>query len=137
MNTLAFFILGLLFGWLIEWIIDFMYWRKRYKQVEQENTSLKEQVKALETEKAKQPKPQAKKTTRKKTQKDDLKRIVGIGPVISKKLNEAGINTYEQLAKLTPKRLENILGDLIKRLSDEDDLIRQAKKLASEKKSKA
>lgn len=139
MKILAFIVLGLLIGWLIEWIIDWLYWRKQYKRVENENAVLKEQIKVLKAEKEKQPKPRAKKATRKKSkpQKDDLKRIVGIGPVISKKLNEAGINTYEQLGKLTPKRLEDILGDLIKRLSDEDDLIKQAKKYAKEKKSKA
>ena len=137
MKILTYIILGLLIGWLIEWVIDWLYWRKQYNRVEQENASLKEQIKTLETEKANQPKPQRKKAIRKKPAKDDFKRIVGIGPVISKKLNEAGIDTFEQFAKLTPKRLESILGDLVKRLADEDDLIRQAKKLAEEKKHKA
>ncbi|HAV75907.1 MAG TPA: hypothetical protein DCX53_00990 [Anaerolineae bacterium] len=137
MKTLAFFILGLLFGWLIEWIIDWFYWRKKYQQVRQENENLKQQVASLEAEKQSQAKPHLKKSPIAKPKKDDLKRILGIGPVISKKLNDAGITTFEQMADLKPNQLENILGDLIKRLSDEAGLIAQAKELARKKKSQA
>ena len=34
MNTLFTFILGLLAGWLIEWLIDYFYWRRRYAEKE-------------------------------------------------------------------------------------------------------
>ena len=137
MKTFAFFILGLLFGWLIEWIIDWFYWRKKYQQVAQENETLKQQIASLEAEKQSQPKPRAKKSTSAKLKKDDLKLISGIGPVIAKKLNEAGITTFEQMAKLKPNQLEDILGEMVKRLSDEAALIAQAKELARKKKSKA
>ena len=139
MKTFAFFILGLFFGWLIEWIIDFMYWRKRYKQIEQENADLKEQIATLQAEKATSPKPRAKKSTpsESKPRKDNLKVISGIGPVIEKKLNQAGITSFEQMAKLKPNQLEEILGELVRRLADEADLIVQAKDLAQKKKSKA
>ncbi len=48
-------------------------------------------------------------TRRKLNAKDDLKRIVGIGPGLEKKLNQSGIYTYRQIAELTYaeiKRLE-------------------------------
>lgn len=64
---------------------------------------------------------------------DDLKVIKGIGPVISKMLNEAGITTFEQLGALDVTRLRAILGDMIERLSDEESLLEQARQLAQRK----
>ncbi len=61
---------------------------------------------------------------------DKLSKIKGIGPVIEKKLNEAGIYTYAHLGTLTPADLEAVVGEDIKRLADEDELIRQARELA-------
>jgi predicted flap endonuclease-1-like 5' DNA nuclease len=62
---------------------------------------------------------------------DDLIVIKGIGPVIARKLNAAGIYTFRQLAALTPVQLREIVGDVIQRLADEDDIINQAKELAA------
>jgi large subunit ribosomal protein L21 len=63
-------------------------------------------------------------------EKDNLKLIKGIGPAIEKKLNNAGIQTFAALAQLNRQDLENILGSQINRLQDENDLIKQAKKLS-------
>jgi large subunit ribosomal protein L21 len=65
-------------------------------------------------------------------QNDDLKAIKGIGPAIEKKLNNAGIYTFEALAGLSTQELENILGTT-RRLVQEGDLIEQAKQLARQK----
>jgi predicted flap endonuclease-1-like 5' DNA nuclease len=62
---------------------------------------------------------------------DDLVVIKGIGPVIARKLNAAGIYTFRQLAALTPVQLREIVGDVIQRLADEDEIINQAKELAA------
>jgi predicted flap endonuclease-1-like 5' DNA nuclease len=64
---------------------------------------------------------------------DDLEVIVGIGPVIAKKLNKIGIHTFEQLAAQTPDFLRQVLGDVIQRLADEASLIEQARQLALRK----
>ena len=64
---------------------------------------------------------------------DDLKVIKGIGPVIERKLNEAGIYTFEQLGNLTVSQLRRILGNAIERLSDEEALLQQARDLARRK----
>ncbi len=128
MKTVSFFVLGLLAGWLIEWIIDWLYWRRKYQQAQEENVALRERVASLEA------KPRRAATPAKaRSEKDNLKLISGIGPVISKKLYDAGIVTFEQVAELKPRQLEKILGELIRRLSDEEDLITQAKKLAEKK----
>jgi large subunit ribosomal protein L21 len=65
-----------------------------------------------------------------KSEKDDLKVIRGIGPAIERKLNTAGVQTFAALAALTTEELEAILGNQVKRLQNENDLIAQAKQLA-------
>ncbi len=88
MNIAVALVLRLLIGWLIEWIIDWFYWRRPRSEPAQKLT----EISAITS-------PQ--KTIRSKTppaNPDDLIAIKGIGPVISKRLNQAGIHTYEQLA---------------------------------------
>jgi predicted flap endonuclease-1-like 5' DNA nuclease len=63
---------------------------------------------------------------------DDLIVIKGIGPVISRKLNEAGIFTFRELAAITPERLREIVGNVIQQLANEEDILDQAKKLAAD-----
>jgi predicted flap endonuclease-1-like 5' DNA nuclease len=66
---------------------------------------------------------------------DDLEIIKGIGPVIAKKLNGAGIFTFEELAAIDAARLREIVGDVIQRLADEESLLKQAAELAAKKKA--
>jgi predicted flap endonuclease-1-like 5' DNA nuclease len=42
-------------------------------------------------------------------QKDRLEEINGIGPVFARRLNEAGIYTFAELAELTPERVHDIV----------------------------
>lgn len=65
---------------------------------------------------------------------DDLKVIKGIGPEIERRLHAAGITSFALLAELTPADLERILGDVIKRLSNEESLLDQARELAGKAK---
>jgi predicted flap endonuclease-1-like 5' DNA nuclease len=123
MNTLFTFILGLLTGWLIEWLIDLFYWRRRY--AEKEVTYVAQPASASRASSVVEVEPPAVKAA-----PDDLKVIKGIGPVIERKLNEAGIYTFEQLGNLTTADLRRILGNVIQRLADEDSLLQQARDLA-------
>ena len=52
---------------------------------------------------------------------------------LERKLNNAGIYTFDALAALSKTDLENILGSQVKRLQDENNLIAQAKRLAEER----
>lgn len=126
MNPVFTFVLGLLIGWLIEWLIDYFYWRRRYGEQEapsrMEKANVRRARSAVEVEQ-----PHVKVVA------DDLKVIKGIGPVIERKLNEAGIYTFEQLGNLTASGLRRILGNSIERLSDEEALLRQARDLARRK----
>ncbi|HSL44221.1 MAG TPA: hypothetical protein VK897_12365 [Anaerolineales bacterium] len=123
MNPLFTFILGLLIGWLIEWLIDYFYWRRRHAQTE--GGYVRQTGGVRRTPTIDQPKSQP--------IPDDLKVIKGIGPVIERKLNEAGIHTFEQLGGLTVAQLRRILGNSIERLSDEESLLQQARDLARRK----
>ena len=98
-------VVGVIIGWVIEWMIDRLYWRKKYTAI----------IRQLETK------------------KDDLKSIKGIGKIIERRLNKAGVFTFARLAELTQPELEKMVGNA-KNLSDEDNLIKQAKKLAKKKK---
>lgn len=90
-------------------------------------------VPSAPAERAAQMEPEKQEEQKKPETPDDLVIINGIGPVINRKLNEAGIYTFRQLANLTAAQLRAIVGDVIQRLADEDDIINQAKTLADQK----
>ena len=121
MNTAIALVLGMLIGWLIEWIIDWFYWRRpRQEPVVESITPA--------------PPPKMERFTKPPANPDDLTIIKGIGPIISKRLNQAGIYNYEQLAELTLDEFEEALGDLLQRFINERSILRQARELASKKK---
>jgi predicted flap endonuclease-1-like 5' DNA nuclease len=143
MSTTFAFILGLLIGWLLEWLIDYFFWRRR--RVEKK-TVLYEERRPVASEPAARVRHADVEATRssvsapseavmpaepaREIRHDDLKVIKGIGPVIERKLNEAGIFSFGQLGELKPADLRRILGDVIERLSDEESLLEQARDLA-------
>lgn len=139
MKPLFVFLLGVLVGWLIEWLIDYFYWRTRHEQrMAAANAPIPVPAapipaRAVEVAPAPEPVAVTPEPEAVTIVPDDLKVIKGIGPVISRKLNEAGIYTFEQLGALTADDLRGILGKLIQRLADEDDLLKQARKLARKK----
>lgn len=134
MNIAAVFVLGLLVGWLVEWVIDWFYWRSRFDPIAQENARLKENIASLEAKKGKRSPSSKTRPIRDRAGQDNLEAIKGIGPVIARRLNDAGVYTFEELAKLTPQELEEILGSLIKRFFPrEDSMIVQAREFAQQK----
>ncbi len=134
MNIIAMFVLGLLIGWLAEWVIDWYYWRSRMYTVVKENTDLKERISSLETKRNQSFKPDKGLALTDKEGRDNFEAIKGIGPVFARRLREAGINTFEQLSQLTPERLGDILGDRYKRLfSNQETILAQAKDFAQQK----
>lgn len=146
MRAFKVFVFGLLYGWFIKIAFDRIYRENEMEDLRNENNSLRNYVHTLKmqleqksqetpsmqfsapTEQQEAPVP-----VQETAQKDNLKVIKGIGPAIEKKLNNAGIYTFAALAALTKKDLENILGNQVKRLQDENDLLAQARKLARQK----
>jgi predicted flap endonuclease-1-like 5' DNA nuclease len=125
MNPVFTFVLGVLIGWLIEWLIDYFYWRGRYGKNNRQP--------AMETAASRSGAVSLDRKSQPAVIPDDLKVIKGIGPVIERKLNAAGVYTFEQLGNLTASGLRRILGNTIERLSDEESLLRQARDLARQK----
>ena len=63
--------------------------------------------------------------------KDDLKKISGVGPVLEGKLNEIGIYSFEQVSKMTSAEyqlLDSLTGTFPGR-AERDDWAAQAKEL--------
>jgi predicted flap endonuclease-1-like 5' DNA nuclease len=139
MRAFKVFIFGLLYGWFIKVAFDRIYRQNEMEDIRNENAALRDYIRSLEMQL--QPKSlESKSVQRTATQapaqaaseKDDLKAIKGIGPAIEKKLNHAGIQTFDALARLTVEELESILGNT-RRLVKEGDLIAQAEKLARQR----
>ena len=145
MKVLKVFVLGLLYGWLVKFTIDRIYRDNKIADNTKENIFLKEHIRSLET--ALQPKSlEAQSVSRPVTQpveqsgpvqtgtrKDDLKRIKGVGPAIEKRLNNAGIYTFAEIAQLTPEELQERLGNTKLISISTGNLIAQATKLARQK----
>ena len=157
MRLVKIFFLGLVYGWFMRWIIDEIYIKDQYRMVTNENEMLRDRIRLLEQPKPletrpimqaqPQPQPASRPTpaTQPKTvqpkpasastrsQKDDLKLIKGIGPQMEKKLNAAGVITFEQMSRLTSTDLQNILGISKRVVQSADNLITQARQFAQNK----
>ncbi len=141
MKALKVFIFGMLYGWFVKFAIDRIYRDHEVEAIRNENAAFKEYIRSLETKlqskslESRSVAPAAAQSgpVQTGTGKDDLKVIKGIGPAIEKKLNDAGIATFESLAGLTVEELENILGSTKRLVQDKGNLIAQAEKLAQQK----
>jgi predicted flap endonuclease-1-like 5' DNA nuclease len=141
MRVLKVFFLGFVYGWFMRWIIDEIYLKDNHRMIADENVQLKDRIRSLEARAsarasvaAPQPvsSPQPKAAAR-ASAKDDLKVIKGVGPVMEKKLNAAGVNTFEELSRLTTVELQNILGISKRVTQSADNLLTQARKFAQQK----
>jgi predicted flap endonuclease-1-like 5' DNA nuclease len=147
MRVIKVFLVGLIYGWFLRWIIDEIYVKDNLRMIANENRQLRDRLKLLEQPRSleaksvqrssptpqpdQRPAPAATpRPGRRASSKDDLKKIKGIGPVMEKKLNAAGVHTYEQFARLTTQQLQHILGISKRVRQSADNLIGQAKKLA-------
>jgi predicted flap endonuclease-1-like 5' DNA nuclease len=146
MKAIGAFLLGLFTGWLVKTMVADADLRQRIQTFANENSYLQDRIrslevqtkpKSLETKSVERPVTQPvegqSRPIETATRKDDLKLIKGIGPAIEKKLNNAGIHTFDALAALTVAELENILGNTKRLVQNEANLIAQAKKLARKK----
>ncbi len=73
-----------------------------------------------------------------KTGGDDLSLLSGVGPVLVKKLNEAGITTFRQIAELTPEAAKELDEKLnLRGRIEREEWIEQAKELMAGKPPRA
>src|SRR5574341_37876 len=106
MNFIIGLVAGLLIGWLVEWVIDWLYWRRRRTEV---------------------------KVATQKTvlvERERLEDIYGIGPTYGRRLRDAGISTFEELADRSPDELERIIGKQEWQVADPASWVSQARDFA-------
>jgi predicted flap endonuclease-1-like 5' DNA nuclease len=131
MNAAAAIVLGLLIGWLTEWVIDWFYWRGHMRHTATATMQLREKIAVLEQELDRRSRSTDIAAITDRRGNDNLQAIKGIGPVFAKRLNEAGVYTFEQVARLTSREMEEILGILYKRFfSRENTILAQAQEFA-------
>ena len=92
------------------------------------------EVKEVKAEVKEEPKTAEAKPEKKevKAEADDLKKLDGVGPKLAEILNEAGINTYAELAGTSVEKMKEILESAGSRYASKDPepWIAQAKELA-------
>jgi len=149
MKVLRVFFVGLIYGWLLRWVLDKIFLEDKMRLLADENEILKQRIRTLETSRpveapptqrtqtaplpVEQVQPAApRKTGRVRSHRDDLKLIKGVGPAIEKKLNDAGIYTFDQMSRLTSNEMQAVLGTSNRNLQNVDNLLSQAKKFADE-----
>ena len=124
MSRLILLIIGFVAGWFLK-DGNWEEWLEKLKTYFEPTEAPQKPISLLEKKSVKE---NIEKST--ETSADPLEKIKGIGPVIKKKLNESGIQTFAQLAALSPQELEEIVGPGIKRFTDEDAIISAAKEYA-------
>ncbi len=67
---------------------------------------------------------------------DRLEIIQGIGPVIVRKLNHAGIDSFQALSLLTPEKLKEIVGPRAAKFLDAEGVIDQARKVIGDRRAR-
>ncbi len=124
---------GVLAGWLGEWVLDWLYWRRR-SPAPAGDSGLQDQVKSLEAEnrdlKARLDQAPQVKEKVVMVERERLEDIYGIGPVYGRRLRDAGIGTFELLADTPPDRLREITKIQDWQAADPDSWVSQARDFA-------
>lgn len=126
-------IIGLIIGWIIEWVIDLLFWRRDDGVIQQKLDEAEARIKDLEAElvrsKATPPPPMAQTIIR---EKDNLEKINGIGPVFAKRLNNAGVFTFAELAEQPPERVREIVNPQDWQEIEPEQWIEEARQIAQQ-----
>jgi helix-hairpin-helix protein len=131
MKAVKIFVLGFILGLLYKWIIDRFYTDIEIKDILIEDPLAMDYGELLET---KEQLMADVRPVQPKTKKEILEVLKGIGPASVKRLNKAGVHTFDDLARLTPEELRTILGNVLKRAGIlESQVIAEAQKFAQQK----
>jgi predicted flap endonuclease-1-like 5' DNA nuclease len=131
MKVIKVFFLGFILGVLYKWIVDKIYTDTKINLIATEDPLAMDYSKLLDT---KEQLMAEVKPVRLKTKKEILEVLKGIGPASVKRLNRAGVHTFDDLAQLTPEELRIILGNMLRRAGiTEGQVIAEAEKFAQQK----
>ena len=109
---MSMFILGVLSGWLAEWLFYNFWWKTRdTEDLVKVDTETKITKEALESTNviAKNTAETAETAETINHKKDDLRKLLGIGPSMVKRLQEADINSFKQLSEVNMEELKEKL----------------------------
>ena len=135
MKAIKVFFLGFLCGLLYKWILDKVYTDVQIQEITIEDPLPIVYGELLDTT---EPALPVNKAIRPKTKKEILEVLKGIGPASVKRLNKAGVFTFDDLALLKPEELRAILGNVLKRAAiSENQVIAEAKKFAEQKQNRS
>ena len=131
MKAIKVFVLGFILGLLYKWIIDKVYTDIEINMIATEDPLDMDYSKLVETKEQ----LMADVTPVRPTTKSEILEVLkGIGPASVKRLNKAGVHTFDELAQLEPEALRNILGNVLKRAGiTESQVIAEAKRFAQQK----
>jgi predicted flap endonuclease-1-like 5' DNA nuclease len=131
-------VIGLIIGWSLNWVIQPLLGRSAGANLSGLNETLADlqvRLAALESA-ASGDGPRILTVTEESNvaqvyvkEKDPLVEIVGIGPVYAQRLNEAGIYTFDEVARLSPGRLREIVAPEDWHEVDPEAWIQQAREL--------
>lgn len=141
--SVIWFIIGAVVGYLVAWYFLKNKCNEQLETRDREISRLKSELASATAapRTIAQPSPQAKTekpqplmaSPAKKQEPDELTRINGIGPVLKKKLNNLGIDTFQQIADFTQADIDRVNGQLsFKGRIEREKWVEQAKKLARE-----
>ena len=136
MKVIKLFLLGLILGLFYKWLTS-----RVYTDIEIRTTTTEDPLdmdslntdysKLLDTKEQLMAEVKPAPT---KTKKEILEVLKGIGPASVKRLNKAGVHTFDELAQLEPDDLRAILGNVLKRAGiTERQVIAEARKFAQQK----
>lgn len=107
------FLAGLIAGWLIEFAVDYFFWRPRRicseaeEELQEASIILRREVSRLKQRRADE--AEEAEEAEEEEQTDDLKRIWGIGPKVETLLFLKGVTTFTQLANTSTETMEQML----------------------------
>jgi|SRR5687767_10282279 len=131
MKAVKVFVLGFILGLLYKWIINKVYTDIEINMIATEDPLDMDYSKLLATKEQLMADVTPVRPT---TKKEILEVLKGIGPASVKRLNKAGVHTFDELAQLEPEDLRNILGNVLRRAGiTESQVIAEAKKFAQQK----
>ena len=145
MRVLKVFFLGLAYGWFMRWIMDVIFLNDQVRILQNENALLRQRIQSMEAPPHRRamavrearptqlPVEEVPSISQSEPgpvvpHRDDLKLIKGVGPQIEKKLNNAGVHTFDQMSRLTTEQLQAILGLNKRVVQNADNLLSQARK---------
>ena len=125
-------VIGLITGLLLSWVIEPLF--KRWADAESKDTQDRSTYfqPAAETPQPVQSAAPEKITKVILRDRDDFERINGIGPVFARRLNEARIFTFEQLASLPVGKIQQLIAVEDWQNADVQGWIDEARQLAAQ-----